>query len=289
MEFRMTTDLSTALKPQGITFNYEELKTALAEKLEKYKGLLVTEDGIAEAKKDRAMLRKVRDALNAEKVSVKKQWLTPYTDFENKVKELMEMCDAPAREIDEQIKNFENCKKQEKKEALQSFFNESIGEASEYVNFELIFDPKWLNATVQMEIAQEQIAEICGRYKEDTAALTGMCNDVEPSVAAAMKRAYRATRSLSNAISVKQEIERETELARKRKETEETRKAQEEQKKAENSFAVPENDHDCEQKREAAEENGAMVEVCFRVRCTKEQLNGLKNYIISNGIWYGRV
>lgn len=130
MEFRMTTDLSTALKPQEITFNYEELKTALAEKLEKYKGLLVTEDGIAEAKKDRAMLRKVRDALNAEKVSVKKQWLTPYTDFENKVKELMEMCDAPAREIDEQIKNFENCKKQEKKEALQSFFNESIGEAS---------------------------------------------------------------------------------------------------------------------------------------------------------------
>ena len=75
MEFRMTTDLSTALKPQEITFNYEELKTALAEKLEKYKGLLVTEDGIAEAKKDRAMLRKVRDALNAEKVSVKKQWL----------------------------------------------------------------------------------------------------------------------------------------------------------------------------------------------------------------------
>ena len=49
MEFRMTTDLSTALKPQEIAFNYDELKTQLAEKLEKYKGLLVTEDGIAEA------------------------------------------------------------------------------------------------------------------------------------------------------------------------------------------------------------------------------------------------
>ena len=264
MEFRMTTDLSTALKPQEITFNYEELKTALAEKLEKYQGLLVTEDGIAEAKKDRAMLRKVRDALNAEKVSVKKQWLTPYTDFEN-------------------------CKKQEKKEALQSFFNENIGEACEYVNFDLIFDPKWLNATVQMETAQEQIAEICGRYKEDTAALTGMCNDVEPSVATAMKRAYRSTRSLSNAISVKQEIERETELARQRKEAEEARKVLEEQKKVETSFAVPENDRNCEQKQEPEAENSGVVEVCFRVRCTKEQLNGLKNYIISNGIWYGRV
>lgn len=286
MEFRMTTDLSKALKPQEITFNYEELKTELAEKLEKYQGLLVTEDGIAEAKKDRAMLRKVRDALNGEKIAVKKQWMGPYADFEEKVKELIEMCDAPAREIDEQIKAFENCKKQEKKEALASFFGENIGEAAEYVSFDHIFDPKWLNTTVAMETAQEQIQEICSRYKEDTAVLTGMCNDVEPSVAAAMKRAYRATRSLSNAICVKQEIERETELARKRKEAEEARKAKEEEKKPEPSFAMPSVTQQVEQLEKVSED---VVEVCFRVRCTKEQLNGLKGYIVANGIWYGRV
>lgn len=288
MEFRMTTDLSMDVKPQVIAFNYEELKAALAEKLEKYNGLLVTEDGLAEAKKDRAMLRKVRDALNAEKIAVKKQWLQPYTDFENKVKELMEMCDAPAREIDEQVKRFEEQKKQEKKDALILCFNEHIGNAGEYVTFDHIFDPKWLNATVALETAQEQIVEICARYNEDTAVLSGLCDEAEPNIAAAMKRSYKATRSLTNVMQVKQEIEREAKRMEERRRAEaEAKKAREEAAAKEISPVRPEAlDHMPAPEIVSEPE---MMEVCFRVRCTKEQLNGLKNYIVSNKIWYGRV
>ena len=47
MEFIMSTDLTTAL-PKEIGFNFEELKAELAEKLDYYNNLVVTEDTIKE-------------------------------------------------------------------------------------------------------------------------------------------------------------------------------------------------------------------------------------------------
>ncbi len=59
-----------ALEP--IKFNYEELKTQIATKLENYKNLVYTEDNIKEAKADRANLNKLAKALNDEKIRIKK-------------------------------------------------------------------------------------------------------------------------------------------------------------------------------------------------------------------------
>ena len=48
--------LSLEALPKTIDFNFEELKTQLANSLELYTGLVVTEDGIKSAKEDRAKL-----------------------------------------------------------------------------------------------------------------------------------------------------------------------------------------------------------------------------------------
>ena len=58
MEFVMGSSLESL--PKTIDFNFEELKTQLAESLELYAGLVVTEDGIKAAKEDRARLNKLR-------------------------------------------------------------------------------------------------------------------------------------------------------------------------------------------------------------------------------------
>ena len=47
---------------QEIQWNNEELKTAIAAKMEDYKGLVFTEETIKEGKKDRADLNKLRTA-----------------------------------------------------------------------------------------------------------------------------------------------------------------------------------------------------------------------------------
>ena len=66
LEFVMQTDLATAL-PAVLEFNFEDLKKALAERMELYRGLVVTEDGIKAAKQDRADLNKLREAIEAKR------------------------------------------------------------------------------------------------------------------------------------------------------------------------------------------------------------------------------
>lgn len=57
---------------QEIEWNNEELKTAIAKKMEDYKGLVFTEETIADGKKDRADLNKLRGAIDNERKRIKK-------------------------------------------------------------------------------------------------------------------------------------------------------------------------------------------------------------------------
>ena len=99
LEFVMQTDLATAL-PAVLEFNFEDLKKALAERMELYRGLVVTEDGIKAAKQDRADLNKLREAIEAKRKEVKKACMAPYTEFEGRVKELVQLVDAPIAAIE---------------------------------------------------------------------------------------------------------------------------------------------------------------------------------------------
>lgn len=105
MEFVMGNSLETL--PKTIDFNFEELKGQLAESLALYTGLVVTEDGIKGAKEDRAKLNKLREALENKRKEVKRECMTPYTDFEAKVKELVGLIDQPIAAIDAQLKEYE--------------------------------------------------------------------------------------------------------------------------------------------------------------------------------------
>ena len=296
MEFRMTTDLSV-MQPKELAFNFEELYTLISEKTEKYRNLMVTEDGIAEAKKDRASLRKLADALNAEKIAQKKVFMKPYDEFEAKVKQLIDLCKVPANAIDVQIKAFEEAKKAEKKAELEQHFIQNIGEAAEYVSFDDVFDPKWLNATVAVETAKETIAETCARYIEDIGVLNGLCKEADTSTAYALKRAYKATRSLSNVMRTKSEIDRELKLQEERKANEEARKQREAELAAkEDSLVSHAQEFTYAQSgtlhtEETSENNTQeeMIEVAFKVKCTRTQLADLKSFLVNNGIRYGKV
>ena len=244
------------------------------------------------------MLRKVRDALNAEKITVKKQWMEPYTEFEQKVKVLLEMCDAPAREIDEQIKVFEERKKREKRETLEAVFREKIGAAGEYVSFEDIFDPKWLNATCALEAAKEQVEEICSRYVEDTLALDELCETVDSSMAVSLKARYSSTKSIACVLQAKKDIEREIAAREERRKAEEARRMEAERRAQESIQNAVSVEHPKEKPAEATVETPKPVEqydgetntvIRFQVKGTMEQLRALQRFMQENGIEYGAI
>lgn len=133
---------------QEIEWNNEELKTAIAKKMEDYKGLVFTEETIADGKKDRADLNKLRGAIDNERKRIKKMCMEPYDKFEKEVKEVLGLVDEQINAIDVQIKEVEQIKREEKRKTVQELF-ESIG-FQKFVTLEMIWDEKWLNASVSL-------------------------------------------------------------------------------------------------------------------------------------------
>ncbi|WP_269307531.1 DUF1351 domain-containing protein [Oxalobacter formigenes] len=201
MELIITTPDSAF--PQLIEFNYEELKAALGNSLEKYDGLVYDESGVKEAKSDRAMLNKLKSAIDSERKSMKARCLAPYEDFERKVKELIGLVDKPIIAIDGQIKKIEDEKKSKKKAEYLTFYEDVGADVTSLVSFESIFQDKWLNSSTSQKAVEDVIKNTVNRIKSDLqtidsfgGVMTLQCKDV-----------YLQTLNLSDALNEKTRLE----------------------------------------------------------------------------------
>ena len=151
--------------PEQITFNYEELKTEIAERLEVYSSMVYTDDNIKAAKADKATLNKLKKALNDERIRRKKEYLAPFEEFESKLNEIIRMIDKPILMIDSQIKAVDEQRKQEKADAISQYF-ESVSKP-DWLNLIVIFDNKWLNVTYSMKQIEKEIDERLDQIARD--------------------------------------------------------------------------------------------------------------------------
>ena len=165
MEFILTTDLATI--PQEICFNDAELEKQLTESLERYNSLVVTEDSIQPAKKDRAALNKLKAAIDDKRKEVRKACLAHYETFELRTKKLTGMIQQPVDSIDKQLKAFEEFKRNEKYAAIEAFYSENIGDLAELLPLDKIVPEKWANTTVTLESATSEISEKITKARND--------------------------------------------------------------------------------------------------------------------------
>lgn len=150
-----------------IEFNYDDLQKWITEQVEKYQNLSYTDETIKDAKEDRAALNKFRERIDAARKDVKKRYLEPYNNFEEKVKKLLALIEKPAAAIDTQVKEYEERKKSEKEEQIKEYFNAVVGDLSKLLSYDKIFDKKWLNATTNIKSVQTQIDQIIEKVKFD--------------------------------------------------------------------------------------------------------------------------
>jgi len=154
MELRITNPQENWLTEQ-ILWNNEDLKAAIAEKVKDYKTIAYTEDSLKDMKADRADLNKLKKAFEDERKRVKKICMEPYTKFEQQVKEITALIDEPIGLIDSQIREIDERRKAAKREEIEELFT-SIGFQS-FVKLDMIWDEKWLNATVTLPKIEEQM------------------------------------------------------------------------------------------------------------------------------------
>lgn len=195
--------------PEAITFNYEELKAGLLQKVSFYETVVYTPEQIKEAKADRASLNRLKKALNDERIRREREYMKPFDDFKAKINEIINIIDKPASVIDQQIKAVEEQQKEDKLKAIREYFtgHPSI-EGFETLQLEQIMDAKWLNASVSMKSIQEAIDSQMGQIMTDLDVVRSL-----PSYAYEAEQMYHRTLDLAKAVN---EAHRLQEMAEKK-------------------------------------------------------------------------
>lgn len=282
MEFKLINPASESGFIQAIEFNFDELKTELSTRLEKYNNLTYTEETIKQAKDDRAGLNKFKEAIETRRKEIKNLCLKPYNDFEAKVKELTGLIDQPILAIDSQIKNFDNQRIEAKRVDITDFFNSAIGDLAEILPLEKIFNQKWLNATYKMTTIEKEIVETIGKVKGNLNIIEDL--KLDPDLALQVKDKYLSTLDFGLAMAEKTRLENLKTAFKARETIQDEQIHQEEVKPVLIDEQTPENNQII---TPLPTEKIYYKE--FFVRGTKAQLIALGEYLKANNIEYGGI
>lgn len=257
--------------PDIIKFNYEELKNELAARCEFYETAVYSDENIKQAKADKAMLNKLKKALNDERIKREREYMQPFNDFKSKVNELIGIIDKPVAMIDTQVKAYEEQQKQAKKADIIAFWESEVdaGKIHPELKFEMIFDPKWLNASFNMSAVKEEVTFAADNFKANMDVLSKL-----PEFSFEAMQTYISCLDLQKAIN---EANRLSEMARKKAEME----AKKEETKAE-----PE-PQPVEEKVVTSEPERTWV--YMQVKVYAAEMAELRNYLKAKGIEYSEI
>lgn len=300
--------------PKKFVWNKQELLDFAKEKVSKYENLVYTEENIKDLKKDISDLNKQRKAINDKKISIKKQYMEPYAEFENDVKDVLAIFDEGVQNLKAQQEEYETYRKQNKKKELIEFFDSICSGTEEILTFDKVFDPRYLNVTVSMKKAKEDIESKVKIVRSDLETIENLEDDVRYIA----KSAYEKTMSMSIAMSeitkyramkkkeedekARREAEKKAEeQARNEESTQEettilekpelednTNKELDKAKKVEHKVQE-QNDNSVVDPFEKKEDTEKIYCTSFKVYGTKQQIMDLKNYINSKGLKIGKV
>lgn len=304
---------STALeivRNTQISANFEEVEAQLKEMIAPYRTMVVTADGISNAKADRARIRKVEKELDDYRKAVKNAYMSQYNDFDKKMRSLADICKEGSDNIDFQVKQFEERQKAEKIAGLREYFDQNSESVRDYLTFDQIFNKRWENATFAVEDAIGEILTAIANCKDGIEAIRGLNSPFEAELlssyakthdlAACMKKHSELTEIKRReeerrraAEEARKQAEIEAEARRKAQAEAEARiKAEKEAEMAKFIASAPKIEQEKEpepEQEEIKKPQETVYSLTFRVEATKSQLNGLKAACDSLGITIKRV
>lgn len=256
---------------QGIA-NYDKLMAWAKEHTETYKGLVVMEDGIAVAKRDVADLRKIAKMADEYRIALTREHAKKIETTVQQLKELAATFNTTAQRIDVQIKAFAEKEKNEKKEQIEAFFAENIGDMEGILDISNIWDERWLNKSVKMDAVQKAIMESIQKVRNGISAIQNMGVKYEQE----MINTFVEKMDMAAAIEKKTTLEKQ-ESVFKAEESVSMAKDEDEPKQAQYE-ALPE--------PEEPEHDEELFTLTFTVTGTKEQLIALKGFMNNNNITF---
>jgi hypothetical protein len=279
--------------PTEIQFNFQEIRNEIAEKVSIYETLVYGDDEVKTAKTDLANLRKLKKALQDEKIRRKKEYLKPFEDFENKINEIIKLIDAPVGLIDKQVKEFEEKKKADKRTEIGAYWETT--EHPEWLVLSKIFDERWLNATYTMKQIQADITGWINRVNSELETLEQL-DSFSFEAIDVYKRSLDMNQAIAEGKRLADIQKRKEEAERKKAEIEAEKKWEEMQKasaEAPQTSTAPSNEkaeeiHTEEEKAEETAQSDAMW-LNFSALLTINQALKLKKFFEDNNIEFKKI
>ena len=266
-----------------VEFNYDELKNNLTLGLQKFEGILLTEDTYKECKDIRAKLNALYKALDDKRKEIKKKCLEPYEKFEKDIMELMNLVkDKALTSLDNQVKSYDNNLKEIKRQEIINYFNSKsfFGDLIK-IEHPCFWDEKWLNATKKMKDVEFEIDNKITTIKEglETIDLTFKDSEFKPQ----MRDVFLKTLDIRNALNEKTRLEnqKKAEEEYKRKQEELAKQKAEEQKKVEPIVEVVK-----EEVKQEVQQQEVKKWKEFLVEVNKDQFDMIRDFLKSNNINY---
>lgn len=238
-----------------------------------------TEENKQEVKRRKQDITKFKSLMEEKRKEIKNKILEPYNIFNEKYEQEIKNKLSGAEDIlNNKIKVIENSQLEEKRNELYDFAQRQIetNNLQEFINFDTI----GLNITLSASIKslKEQIKEYVDKTIKDIELIN--TQEFNDEIMVEYKKDLNLSRSILEVKQRKEELKKLEELKAKR---EEEAKQQQEiiqnvEKALEQEIVAP--------KEIVEEEKPQLLEVTFTIKGTKEQILGLKQYIIDNKIEY---
>ena len=151
-----------------LSFNFDQLKAWATALVENYANIVVTEDAIADAKRDMAEINKAKKAVDDARKETVRKVSEPIRTFEDQIKEVCGIFDTAYAKLADQVKAFENTLREAKKAEVNGLIIEANMNAfGEPAYLDIPIQEKWLNKTTSKKSIREDIAAIISRHMEE--------------------------------------------------------------------------------------------------------------------------
>ncbi len=226
-------------EPGSVSWNFEEIKAALAVRLDEYTQTIYTDETIGTAKTDVAMLRKLSSSVEERRKEIKNKCLEPYEIIEKQAKELVQLINQPIEAINAQVKDYEARRVAIAQEQIQQYWDSKVDVLPEGIRqkaWDKIYDSRWTNATATKKSWKDGIDNGISSIVKDLETISSFNSEFEEDA----KKVYFQTLDLASAIQKMNqlnEMKKAVEEKQRQKELEEQRR-QEEFRKAEEAKAV---------------------------------------------------
>jgi len=287
LQFKVDSTALQTIQSTKLTANFKEMETALTEFIAPYESLIVTEDGVSMAKSDRAKLRSIANNIDAHRKQIKAIYSSPLKEFEENCKRLNAIIDRGVKNLDSQVKEFEQKRREEKLFLLDDYFTnqKETMKYPDYISWEDVLNEKWGNATYPVETAHTEIDNACLNVDRDVQQIIDSGSEFQITLLDNYKRThdYFGTMSLKERLEAQKKAEEEKQKRLEQEYIEERKRAAE--RAAASEDLVAEEEEPAEEVQKPKPEM-PMYAATYTVYATAKELEALQGFFNTMRVKY---